>query len=357
MNIFPSELTTSQDKDTGITIRQLTNHRSINHHPFFLIPAYDNEMQWLYFVSHRSGTAQIYGIELASYRIFKFTEVEDLVEWSVHPDPNGRYVYFTTSVGGWQLEVESGRIRSLFEYGRGVASESGMVAGGMGTTALSANGQKWAYRVYDEGMVTINVVETGSGKVTEVTRHDAVAHMQFCPDDDDLLFFAGNFTQRLWTVTLDGVKKEHYQRKHMQWITHESWIPQTRELMFVDWPHRVCAVSVDTGASRTIATLNAWHAISNASGTMAVADTKNPDIGLQLFPIHEIGEPTTLCYPHASNAGDHWNYPFPYENGPIKVYAPQHTHPHPRFSSDSKRIVYTSDASGYAQLYEIDLPF
>ena len=38
---------------------------------------------------------------------------------------------------------------------------------------------------------------------------------------------------------------------------------------------------------------------------------------------------------------------------PIQVYAPQHTHPHPSFSPDGKLVLYTSDASGYAQLYEV----
>jgi Tol biopolymer transport system component len=40
---------------------------------------------------------------------------------------------------------------------------------------------------------------------------------------------------------------------------------------------------------------------------------------------------------------------------PVEVYAPQHTHPHPRFSPDSRYVIYTSDAGGHAQLYECPL--
>ena len=44
-----------------------------------------------------------------------------------------------------------------------------------------------------------------------------------------------------------------------------------------------------------------------------------------------------------------------YNDGPREVYAPQHTHPHPRPSPDGSRVLYTSDASGHAQLYEVML--
>jgi oligogalacturonide lyase len=88
-----------------------------------------------------------------------------------------------------------------------------------------------------------------------------------------------------------------------------------------------------------------------------VADTNFPDIGLQLFdPRDGDGTAVTLCHPGSSNVGAHWNGPFPYEQGPIEVYAPQHTHPHPSFSPDSRQIVFTSDRTGYSQVYEVEVP-
>jgi hypothetical protein len=60
-----------------------------------------------------------------------------------------------------------------------------------------------------------------------------------------------------------------------------------------------------------------------------------------------------LCEPRSSSVGAHWAGPFPYNDGPREVYAPQHTHPHPRPSPDGSRVLYTSDATGHAQLYEV----
>ena len=88
------------------------------------------------------------------------------------------------------------------------------------------------------------------------------------------------------------------------------------------------------------------------------ADTTFPDIGLQLFdPTDGVGEPRTLCLSASSNQGAHWNTDHcPYDDGIQKPYAPQHTHPHPSFSPDGRRVVFTSDRTGVSQLYEVTLP-
>jgi oligogalacturonide lyase len=86
-----------------------------------------------------------------------------------------------------------------------------------------------------------------------------------------------------------------------------------------------------------------------------VADTKNPDTGIYAFPVDASNSPELICLSESSNAGDHWDGPFPYEDGPIEVNAPQHTHPHPRFAPGNSHIVFTSDRTGTAQLYEVQL--
>ena len=34
----------------------------------------------------------------------------------------------------------------------------------------------------------------------------------------------------------------------------------------------------------------------------------------------------------------------------------QQAHPHPRFTPDGKRIVFTTDWTGYCQIYEAEVP-
>ena len=63
-----------------------------------------------------------------------------------------------------------------------------------------------------------------------------------------------------------------------------------------------------------------------------------------------------LAESRSGHAGDHWNGDHcPYDNGPVTVFAPQHIHPHPALSPDGSRVVFTSDTSGGALLYEVTL--
>ena len=41
----------------------------------------------------------------------------------------------------------------------------------------------------------------------------------------------------------------------------------------------------------------------------------------------DVGTPHLLCLSQSSNEGKHWNIDHcPYDDGPVEVYAPQHTH-------------------------------
>jgi oligogalacturonide lyase len=365
---YPLESQMSVDERTGVLIRQVTSTPAIHHHPFFLIPAYDDAMRWLVFVSHRTGSPQIFVEERATGALVQLTDRDDLSEWSIHPSHDGLHVYFTAETAAWRVNIETCEEECLADFGEAARMpfclegvhmrEEGMVGAAMGTTALSRCDRWWAVKFTVGDETCLAIIDTNTGEWEIVLRRDTISHMQFCPDDSSLLFYAGPLTDRVWVIDRDGSRDRRlYRREPGEWITHESWIPGTRELAFVDWPHGIRCIQVDTGEERRVTSFNAWHAICNRDGTLMVADTNFPDIGLQLFdPCDGVGEPTTLCYPEASSIGEHWKGPFPYANGPIEVYAPQHTHPHPSFSPDGRYVVFTSDRTGHAQVYEAELP-
>lgn len=357
-SVYPPEGKTYRDRRSGALIRQVTSHPSIHHHPFFFVPAWDGAMSRLYFVSHRTGRPEIYAELRASGEIVQLTERAGLAEWSVYPSHDGRYVYFTAGTGVWRLHVESGAEEQLAEFGDVEMREKGMVGAAMGTTALSWCDRWWAVPFKAGQVFRLMMIDTVTGRGEVVLERETIGHPQFCPDDSDLLFCAGPLTDRIWVVRRDGSgHRRLYLRQGDEWITHESWIPGRRELAFIDWPNGIRCVHVDTGRERRVTSFNAWHAVCNRQGTLMVADTNFPDIGLQLFdPLDGEGRPRTLCYPEASSIGEHWDGPFPYGKGPRQVYAPQHTHPHPSFSPDGRRVVYTSDRSGFAQVYDVIVP-
>ena len=103
-------------------------------------------------------------------------------------------------------------------------------------------------------------------------------------------------------------------------------------------------------------------------GSRIVCDTHLPDIGLCLVD-PRTGAHRAICRPGASNQGTQWHEPVPLpatEDAPgwatmteratgETAYGPQWSHPHPSFSPDGRRIAYTSDATGWPQVYVVDI--
>src|SRR3972149_5247338 len=95
----PSESRTFRDERTGATVRQVTDHPSIHHHPFYYLPPYDDAMRRLYFISHRTGRPEIFCESQVSGEIVQLTDQESIGEWSVHPSHDGDFVYYTAGTG------------------------------------------------------------------------------------------------------------------------------------------------------------------------------------------------------------------------------------------------------------------
>ncbi len=354
--LWPDESHWLIDTKTGRRLRRITSQPCIHHHPFFFVPCFDRGMQRLILVSHRTGKPQIFAEDQRQSGLQQLTDRDDIAEWSLHPSFDGRFVFFIAGTSAWRLDVETLEEVELANFGQVSMREKGMVGAAMGTTALSHNDRWWAVPVKVGRVSQFHLIDTDQGGSTVFLERDTIGHPQFHPDDDTILYFAGPLTNRIWCTTRDGTRcwNPYPREDRQQWITHETWIPGTRELAFVDWPNGMRAVDVDTGATRWLTRFPAWHAAIDHTGRRAVCDTTFPDRGIHLIDLAN-GEASAVCSPESSNAGSHWGGPFPYNDGPVEVYAPQHTHPHPRFSPDGRRVIYTSDAGGHAQLYECHL--
>jgi oligogalacturonide lyase len=399
MTTLPPESRPFTDPRTGARVRRVTNHSSIHHHPFYYLPAYDGAMTRLFFVSDRTGRPEIWCEIRATGELQQITNQPDLGEWSVHPSHDGRFVYYTagqahstgSGQGAWRVATDTGKAERLMDFGGMAGREGGMVGAAMGTTTLSHDDRYWAVPVKLGARFQFVVIDTATGAHQTILEADTIGHPEFHPHDNTLLRYAGSYKQRIWVINRDGTgNRLVYDRKPLakpgqfEWIVHETWNPARgtgilpvahqaaeaadwkpmprREIITANWPNGCIGIDIDTGAVRPVCSFNAWHPSINRQGTMMCTDTTFPDIGLQLFnPRDGVGTPRTLCFPEATNEGKHWNTdhcPYDdedYQQGKWKVYAPQHTHPHPAFSPDGRFIVFTSDCTGYSQVYEVEI--
>ena len=356
---YPSESCITYDEKTGARVRRVTSVPAIHQHPYYYTSAYDDAMRWLVFTSTRTGNPQIFVEDQASRELIQLTDRDDLPSGSILPSHDGEHIYFSAGAAAWRINTET-YVEELLLSVEDVANRLGEpVELSGGVTGLSHD-DAWLALAFGAGdSRALAIMNTANGE-WEIILRGPIGHCQFCPDDSTLLWYGKSLQERLWVVNRDGSNNHRlYQRHPDEWVTHESWIHGTREVAFAVWPHELRAVHVDTLEVRHITSFNAWHASSNRSGTLMVSDTAFPDIGLQLFdPRDSVGKPTTLCHPEASCLGDHWKGPFPYSNGPIPIYAPAHTHPHPSFAPNGRYVVYTSDRDNPVQeshVYEVEL--
>lgn len=356
---YPAEAVWSRDPVSGLAIRQITRHASIHHHPFFFVPAYDRAMHRLFFISWRTGKPQIFFEDRATGHLVQVTDRPDLAEWSLIASPDGRHVYYTAGAAAWRTDVETFSETQLADFGAAEMREKGMVGAAMGTTALSASGRWWAIPVKDGPVTRFVLVDTKTGANSVIIERDTIGHPQFCPDDDDLILYAGPLTDRVWVTDRSGRgnRRLYAREDRMQWVTHEVWVPGTKSASFVDWPRGTRLIDSTTGQARWITHFPAWHAAPDDTGRKFVCDSNFPDRGIHIFALEqEESAAHFVVASGASSEGAHWAGPFPYNDGPVEVQARQHTHPHPRFSPDGRHILFTSDKTGFAQLYEVTLP-
>ena len=359
------------DPRTGARVRQVTDHPAIHHHPSYYRPCMDDAMTRLFFVSHRTGRPEVWCEIRATGELQQLTDHPGLAEWSLHPSHDGRYVCFTDATDGWRVDLQTGKEECVLRFEGGHDREAGMVGVAVGTIALSHDDRYWAVPVKVSAMHRLVVLDTQSGRSDAILQRDVIAQPEFHPADNTLLRYVGPYHSRIWVINRDGSgNRLVYERKPLarpgqfEWIVHETWNPaRPREIITANWPRGCIGIDIDSGAVHPVCSFNAWHPAINRQGTLMCADTVYPDIGLQLFdPRDGVGMPRPLCFPGATNEGKHWDTDHcPYDDedfkqGQWKVYAPQHTHPHPSFSPDGRFVVFTSDRTGHSQVYEVEIP-
>ena len=285
------------------------------------------------------------------------TDRPDLAEWSIYPSPDGRFVYFTAGTGAWRVDLDDFSETQLADFGAVEMREKGMVGAAMGTTALSAGGDWWAIPV-KSGKMSRFVADRHPGRQPAASSSNATpsAIRSSVPDDDNLILYAGPLTDRVWTVARDGAENRRLYAARRQDAVGDarSLVPGRRAVAFVDWPRGMRLIDIDTGKAEWLHRFPAWHAAPDASGTRFVCDTNFPDRGLHINRARRrrLNSSAPARRPRKARTG---RIRFPTTTArsrskrasiPIRIHV---------FRRTAKRVVFTSDRSGHAQIYEVEL--
>ncbi len=364
-SVHPSEARALRDGATGARVVRVTDHPSINHNLYFLTSSFTPDQKAVVFASYRSGEVQYYRAGFPEGEIVQLTDTGGIGGYSGILSGDGATLYYTAAGG-----VRAVDLRTLDD--RVLASWEG---GQLGECSLSADGRWIVTAMKRDGVshLTVAATDGGSGEVIFACPR-TIIHPQFHPRDNDLIEYAQDPAPRMWLIHRDGSGNTClHAHGNDEFVVHETFLGPGEDLIFTVWPYALKRMDLRTREIATIAAFNAWHIASDRRGGRVLCDTNHPDIGLQLVDVATGGR-RTLCHPGSSNGGSQWKkdrYALKedweaasqdreknlswMEMKVDTVYGPQWTHPHPSFSPDERWVVYTSDVSGHAQVYAVEI--
>jgi oligogalacturonide lyase len=360
-----SEYRRLKDDVTGATVHQLTSHPSINHPTYFLTSSFTPDRKYVIFTSYRSGAPQLYELEFPDGPMRQLTKVEGLHPYSATISRDGSEIYFTRKGSVDALRRKDLSVRTLLALEGAQFGECGLSHDGLWIVTAMKQGSQ-------NGVALASTAGKKGGVLCSFPR--TIIHPQFHPTDSNWVEFSGDPAPRMHRVRRDGSGLEClYQHDNDEFVVHETFLGRTGDIVFTVWPRALRRMDWNTRKISTIAEFNAWHITPNKAGSAILCDTNHPDIGLQLVDV-ATGRRRTLCHPRSSNGGSQWkksSYALEADFAAARqerkealswmemptdtVYGPQWTHPHPSFSPDEKLAVYTSDVSGHAQVYAVEI--
>ena len=335
-------------------VTQVTHGNYPSNATYFLQQSFLPGDRGLIFTSYETGTPQIVEISLDTGATRQLTTGPGIHPFSAAQHPNDRDIVYT-------------RRDSLCTLDRVIARCEGA---SIGECSISPDGQ-WltaAFRRGDERGLLVAAFDGSTAHTIPFER--TVIHPQFHPLDPNWIEFAGDPAPRMHRVRRDGSGLEClYHHDNDEFVVHETFLGTTGDLVFTVWPKRLCRMDWTTRQITTITNYNAWHIAPDKAGRRVLCDTNHPDEGIQIIAVAD-GTRKPVCRSEASNRGSQWltsRYAIAEDFAKARagqgttlswmeadndtVYGPQCTHPHPSWSRDETKIVFTSDKTGTPQVY------
>lgn len=358
-SLHSSEVASYVSRSTGARMWQATNHPSINHLSYFLQSSFTPDSRNLIFTSYRTGNAQLFEVGFPDGGMRQLTDGAPIHPYSPTLSPDGKRVYFVRGGGIWALERASLNETPVVEFAGAQLGECTFGAGGQWMTAAIKQGSL-------QGLVN-GRIDGSDWRIVPFTR--TVIHPQFHPLEPDWIEFAGDPAPRMYRVRRDGSGLEClFEHDGSKWITHETFLGTTGDMIFVHWPKCLYRMEWTTRAIKPVTDYSVWHVSPNRAGTKVLCDTNHPDLGIFEIDVAS-GVRRPICLAESDNGGTQWTKETPanwktdakstlswLEVPTDSIYGPQWTHPHPGYSPDEKLVTFTSNRTGFAQVYVAENP-
>lgn len=375
MKKYKSEKFTYVDKQTGAEVTRYTSMRTNSNHLYFTNNCFFNDGKKLVFVSDRDNCPNLYILDVESGEIEQLTDLPE----PPYPSGNGLQLTFVSEksetavfFNGNELscvdlntkesrviyEVPDGYVKHIVSIGADGKYAYTSIIEDVSARRLEATLQG-TYNCHPHSRI-MKIAVDGSEAECVFEEDNFIAHVNASPTDPNKLTFCheGFWEQvdhRLWALDLEtGEVRKLHPCKAKEAIGHEYWFadgkrigyhgildcnrvgPTDEELLGMS---QLGAVNFDGTEDKSYEfPFNMGHIFSRDE-KLIVGDGDRRGKYLRLWKLGESGyeEPRALCLHKCSCKR-------------------QECHVHPRITPDGKGVLYTSDESGYNQIYIVKIP-
>ncbi|MBO5218302.1 MAG: PD40 domain-containing protein [Clostridia bacterium] len=363
MKTWPDERYTYTDPDTGAEVTRLTSHRGNSNHLYFTNNSFYDEGRRIVFQSDRDNAVNLFSMELATGEIEQLTDIAPLPypkEYSLHTsfvDGVRATCCFFAGDSLMLLDLKTKEVREIYRMPPKYRSH---------ITSITADGKYVLTSIFEDTSDRI-VGKRDVRKIWETQPHSQIlripvdggapevlhegiylAHVNASPTDPDLFTFCheGAWNQvdhRLWLMNIaSGEIVRLHPCGEGEVIGHEYWYADGRHIGYhghKPGARQLGRISWDGKDDRAWEfPFNTGHIFSRDE-RLIVGDGERSGRYLRLWRLMEDGyeAPRALCLHDCT-------------------FKRQRAHVHPAITPDGRAVLYTSDESGYEQVYLVRIP-
>ena len=365
--IWPAEISESTDSLSGVAVRRLTAYRGHSHHFYFTNPGWYDGGKRLLISSDRENRTNLFGLELATGELTQLTDLEPLplpreVEFLRACASNTRdeaYYWYGLDLVALDLRTLESRVLYRMDEGWDV-SMINCSADGRHLYASISEDLSDRFRVdYLRGYVgfretweasplsrIIKVAIDGAGGAPIFAERYWIGHVNTSPTRSDLLTFChegpwNEVDNRIWGMNADsGEVWKIRAREADESVGHEYWHADGERIGY-------------HGRNRD-GTQFLGHAHYDDSDRVEVSfpgQTGHIHSNAPELIVGDGGRVVRLW----RSSGDGYDGPRALcrHDSSMKI---QQLHVHPRFDATGRYVIFTSDVSGYGDVYQVEVP-